>query len=720
RAFEGASSIGDVLHTCGTGPILTTNMLAAGDHLAVVEREAQHGLNIALKAQFVLAVEAIGAQLGLVRMLRGLNRQFGCLDNDQFEESAAERRLASNPGLRIVECWYWIRKLQARFFAGDYPAAIESSSRAQRLLRAMASAMAFEAAEYHLYSALSRAASCDSVKADERVQHLEVLAAHQRQLEIWAENCPETFENRAALVGAEIARIESRDLDAMRLYEKAIHSARTNGFVHNEAVANELAARFYAARGFETIAHAYLRQARYGYRRWGADGKVRQLDQLHPHLRTAEAAAAPTNTIQAPVDHLDLATVLKVSQAVAGEIVLEQLLDTLMRTALEQAGAERGLLLLPRGDELRLAAEATTRGDTVSVRLTDQAMATAALPQSIVQYVMRTQDSVLLDDAAAPHAFAADATLGAPHARSILCVPLLNQAKLTGVLYLDNTLTPHVFTPTRSAVLTLLASQAAISLENARLYAERQQAEEAVRQTQAELAHVARLTTLGELTASIAHEINQPLGAMVNSANACVRWLAAQNLERAQQSAVRIVADGQRAADIITRIRALAQNAPPHKDWLDLNTTIRDVLALARSAVHRHGVVVETQLAADVPRIRGDRIQLQQVLLNLLMNAIEAMSDGGDGPRVLGVRSAPDAAPGVLVTVRDSGPGLDPQQLDRLFDAFYTTKPQGLGLGLAISRRIIAAHGGRLWASANVPHGAVLQFTLPIGSEEGA
>src|SRR5262249_37179225 len=151
------------------------------------------------------------------------------------------------------------------------------------------------------------------------------------------------------------------------------------------------------------------------------------------------------------------------------------------------------------------------------------------------------------------------------------------------------------------AVLTLLASQAAISLENARLYAERQQAEEAVRQAQAELAHVARLTTLGELTASIAHEINQPLGAMVNSANACVRWLAAPNLERAPQSAMRLVADGQRAGEIITRIRALAQNAPANKDWLDLNATIRDVLALARSEVHRHGVTVETQLAAAVP-----------------------------------------------------------------------------------------------------------------------
>ena len=183
---------------------------------------------------------------------------------------------------------------------------------------------------------------------------------------------------------------------------------------------------------------------------------------------------------------------------------------------------------------------------------------------------------------------------------------------------------------------------------------------------------------------------------------------------------MRIVADGQRAADTITRIRALAQNAPAQKDWLDLNATIRDVLALARSEVHRHGVVVETQLAAAVPRIRGDRIQFQQVLLNLLMNAIEALSGVGDGPRVLVVRSAPEAVSGVRVTVRDSGPGLDPQQLDRLFEAFYTTKPQGLGLGLAISRRIIEAHGGRLWATANVPHGAVFQFTVPRGSEEGA
>ena len=259
-------------------------------------------------------------------------------------------------------------------------------------------------------------------------------------------------------------------LDAERLYEQAIRSARANGFVHNEALAYELAARFYAARGFEEIAHVYLRNARYGYLRWGADGKVRQLDQLYPHLREEERAPGSTSTIGAPVEHLDLATVIKVSQAVSGEIVLEKLIDTLMRTAIEQAGAERGLLILARGDEQRIAAEATTSGDTVVVQLRDEPVTAAVLPESVLHYVVRTQESVILDDATAQNPFSADPYIRQHHARSILCLPLINQAKLIGVLYLENNLTPRVFAPARIAVLKLLASQAAISLENTRLY----------------------------------------------------------------------------------------------------------------------------------------------------------------------------------------------------------------------------------------------------------
>jgi PAS domain S-box-containing protein len=247
---------------------------------------------------------------------------------------------------------------------------------------------------------------------------------------------------------------------------------------------------------------------------------------------------------------------------------------------------------------------------------------------------------------------------------------------------------------------------------------ERKRAEETLRQTEAELAHVARVTTLGEMTASIAHELNQPLGAVVNNASACLRWLAGQapNLEEARQSAALIIADGHRAGEIISGIRALVNKAPPQKDWLDINETITEVIALARSEAQKNRVLLQTQLSSDLPLILGDRIQLQQVILNLIINAIEAMSGVGENPRELLVGSAKDESQGVLVAVRDSGPGLDPKNLDHIFTAFYTTKPQGMGMGLAISRSIIEAHGGRLWATANDGPGATFQFTLQVSS----
>jgi len=479
RTFDAANKIGDLCFAAYSCNNVNTNLLAAGDPLVEVQREAESGLEFAQKARFGLVIDIIAAQLGLIRTLRGLSSKFGSFNDERFDELRFEERLARDPTLALPECFYWIRKLQARFLAADYASAMDASLRAQRLLWAVPSN--FETAEYHFYRALSHAASWESASADQQQQHLEALAAHRQQLEIWAESCPENFENRVALVSAEIARIEGRELDAERLYEQAICSARANGFVHNEALADELAGRFYAARGFEKIARAYLREARYGYLRWGADGKVKQLDQLYPDLRKEEPLPGTTNTIMAPVELLDLATVIKVSQAVSSEIVLETLIDTLMRTAIEHAGAERGLLILPRGDDLWIEAEATTSGDAVIVHLRGAPLAAAALPESIVHYVQRTQENVILDDASARNPFTADTYVVQHHARSILCLPLINQAKLSGVLYLENNLTAHVFTPTRIAVLKLLASQAAISLTNTSLFRDLEEREAKIR-----------------------------------------------------------------------------------------------------------------------------------------------------------------------------------------------------------------------------------------------
>ncbi|GLR84067.1 trifunctional serine/threonine-protein kinase/ATP-binding protein/sensor histidine kinase [Bradyrhizobium iriomotense] len=837
RGFEMANASGDLTYAIFGFKNLITNLLVSGEPLEEVHREAEQGLAIARKARFGFAVDWFTAQLMLIRSLRGSSLDLDSPDNAGYGDSWFERHLEEDPPLALCTCTYWMHKLQACVLAQDYPAGIDAAARAAALLWSTRSFL--EAADYHFYAALSRAAACDSANGEERTQHFDALLNHHRQLTVWTENCPSNFANRAGLVSAEIARLEGRDLDAMRFYDGAIRSAREHGFIQNEGIANELAARFYATRSFETISNAYLRNARHCYLRWGADAKVRQLDRLYGYLGGEPALPHATSTISTPIEQLDFATVIKVSHAVSGEMVLEKLIDRLMRTAIEHAGAQRGVLILRRADDLQIAAEATTSGDAIIVSPREASITPAGLPESVVHYVVRTQESVILNDASAENPFSSDVYVREHHARSILCLPLINRAKLIGVLYLENNLTPHVFTSARIAVLEPLASQAAISLENARLYrdaqqmeaylkaaqtlshtgsfgwrlgtgeivwseetyqitgydrgtkptlelifarihpedvasvqdaldrttqngtdldfehrfllpdgsvryvhvvanairdesgdieyvgaimdiTERKQAEDALRKSQGELAHVARVMTMGELVTSIAHEINQPLASVVTSATACLRWLDAEKLGEARRSATRAIAEGHRASEIIGRIRALANKAPPRKDRIDVNETILEVIALARGEMQRNGVALETQLSEHVPVILADRVQLQQVILNLIVNAIEAMNGVSEGLRVLLVRSGDDDTKHVVISVQDSGPGLDPSSLEHLFDAFYTTKPHGLGMGLSISRSIIDAHGGRLWATANVPQGAIFQFTLPIGGERAA
>jgi PAS domain S-box-containing protein len=520
---------------------------------------------------------------------------------------------------------------------------------------------------------------------------------------------------------------------------------------------------------------------------------------------------------------------------VSGEIVLEKLVETLVRTAIEHAGAERGVLILQRGGELSIQAEANTSGSSVMFRLRETPVSAAELPESVVRYAARTQESVILDDASARNPFSTDEYIRKQRARSVLCLPLVKQGALVALLYLENNLAPNVFTPARSSVLKVLASEAAMSLENSRLYRELQEreakirrlvdaniigvmiadldgpiieandaflhivgysrddlvagrvrwtalmpaewhaatqraiaeiratgrcdtyqkeylrkdgsrvpvlvggaafedtrtqwvsfvldltedkrAEEALQRAHAELAHVTRVTTLGELAASIAHEVNQPLAAIVADANACLNWLAGTNprLDMVHGALAAIVRDGHRAADVVQRIRQLAAKAVPPKAAVDLNDVVREVIPLVRATLLRHEVSLAVELASELPRVLGDRVQLQQVILNLVMNGTEAMAGVEDRLRELTIRSQPHDGEHVTLAVHDTGVGIDPNHLDRLFNAFFTTKPGGMGMGLSISRSIVEAHGGRLWATPNAPHGATFHLSLPVG-----
>jgi PAS domain S-box-containing protein len=836
RGFDAAHRNGDLTYSAYSWKILITNYLMAGDPLAEVQSESEKALAFATKSRFGLMVVICGTQRGLIRTLRGLTPRFGCFDDEDFDEQRTERHLAGNPVMSLAEFFYWTRKLQARFFAGDHVAAVAASERAQGLVWTATSQVT--SADLPFYGALAHAASWDSASSEEQQRHLQALSAHHRQLKVWSEYCPANFENRAALVGAEIARVEGRKMDAEHLYEKAIRSARENGFVQNEGLAHELAAQYYLRRGLETAGYAYLRNARNCYQHWGAHGKVKQLDERYPR-QYGERISDLSAMNGASLGQVDVETVVKASQALSIEMVLPGLIEKLLRIAVEHAGAERGLLILIRNGEPRIEAEATTGSGKIDVVVRQKHIEPPDLPQSALHYTIRTQESLLLDDASSDNVHSKDEYVLRQRSKSILCLPIVKQGKLVGVLYLENNLAPFAFTPNRITVLQLLASQAAISLENATLYSDLQlqagllqrlpvsawtlkpdgtpdfvnqvwldyaghtldfvrshpeawmaavhpddrelavkcfwegvhsgrgfametrslraqdgtyrwhlqqavvvhdsegrvlkfvgtttdiddqkRAEEALRQSQGDLARINRVTTMGELAASLAHEISQPISGVITNANVSLRKLGRNEpeLDGAREAITKIMRDGQRAAEILANIRAQFRKGIVDREVFDVNQINLETLALLRGDAMRYDISIRTEFAADLPLIAGDRVQLQQVAMNLILNSIEAMKDV-EGTRDLVIKSERAQHAGIIVSFIDTGIGLPPQLADRIFDPFVTTKQHGTGMGLRISRSIIESHGGRLWAVNSQGRGATFQFELPPAIPERA
>jgi PAS domain S-box-containing protein len=839
--FRTGIETGDLTSAGYSRDHLITGFLLRNDPLDAVWRESEKALEFVLKARFQHLTDVIVSQQRFIATMQGRTATFSTFSDTQFDELAFEAELTGKRSATIV-CLYWILKLKARFLSGDYAEALAAAGKAKALL--WAAAGSFQLLDYFYYTALTVAALYENGSADEQQSWGELLAMHRDQLHEWTDSYPPTFADKHALVSAEIARIERRDADAMRLYEQAIESTREHGFVQNEGLAHEVVAHFFAARGFNTIAHGCLREARRCYFRWGATGKVRQLEQLHPHLRDAPVPASLTATIGAPVGQLDVGTVVKAAQAVSGEIELGKLIEMLLRIALEHAGADRGLLILFAGEAPQIAAEAAAGRGDIEVTLLQAAASPAELPESVLHYAIRTRESVILDDTLAQNPFSADDYLRRKRARSVLCLPLVKQSKLIGMLYLENSLAAHVFTPARISVLELLASQAAISLENARLYkdlgerelrirrlvdaniigimiwtvdgqiieaneallgmlgysnedlvsgrlrrrdltpaewhdaddkalaglqatgtiqprekeffrkdgsrvpvlvgaaslegsreetvsfvldlSEHKRAEQSLRESQRRygeaqmaLAHANRVTTMGQLTATIAHEVNQPLAGVIANAEACLRWLdrATPDLAAARRSVEWIIDDGNRTSEVIRRVRALANKTEIEKVLLDVNDLVREVIALLQRELTNHQVTLRTEFAPALPTILGDRVQVQQVMINLVMNGIEAMQSTTERRRELVIQSRRDEPQQVLVSVTDCGVGISAENADRLFNPFFTTKSSGMGMGLSICRSIIESHGGRLWATTNLHHGATFQFTLPVNGD---
>jgi len=680
------------------------------------------------------------------------------------------------------------------------------------------------------FQALAAAALHDSAPPEDRPELFAVVTAALEPLGKMAAYGPGNYGDRVALVQAEIARLEGRDLETMRLYDRAITSARENGLLHRESLAHEIAGRFYASRGFETIARAYLGSARAGYLRWGATAKVKQLDHQYPSL--PEPSSANGGTTVAALEHLDLLAVVRASQAVSGEIVLERFVEKLLTLMLESAGAERAALIRPRESAFVVEAEAKASRKGIEVRVVNAVLRPDHFPESMLRFASRTRQQVLLDDATVPNPHSDDPYVLGSRPRSVLVLPLLKQSALVALLYLENRLATHAFTPGRVAVVQLLASQAAISLETARLYQSLERAEErfskAFRDSPSPMAIVrmkdeiildanARfLETYGlSREALIGHSIRE-LGLMEREeARRLAALVAAQGRLRDEEIAVRnrqgqtlsllaslepIDLDGEACAfithvDITARKQMELQLRQSQKmeaigrlaggvahDFNNLLTVIngssimalgemdasdpqyellreildageraagltRQLLAHSRTQVQQtkpwnlNGIVeamvpmlkrligedtrLETELDPGLGQARVDRGQVEQILLNLVVNARDASPRGG---RIairtgnvgrdhadLGPRGAGANGPHVMLAVSDTGCGMTAAVKARLFEPFFTTKPQGqgTGLGLSVVYGIVKQSGGTISIDSEPGQGTLVCIYFP-------
>lgn len=701
-AREGVSTgraAGDLGMACYACNHLVSDLIVMGEHLPLLEREIERGFALTREIGYVDVEQIIAAQHGLVRSLRYGTDPLAFAGPAEQPVADHEGRLISRPTLFWQALYAGMRDV----YLGQFESAAAWLAHAESWLWSLPAHI--DVANYHLFRAIADA------HAGPMPGQAEALAAHSQRLSQWAALNPRTFRSKALIVEAELARLRGQASDAIALYDRAARTALAGGFVHEQALVHDLAGRLCAEAGMTTAAHEHFRRSRDAYRAWGADAMVHLLEERHPAL-AVDASGSAAVVGAAGESALDLAVAIEAAQALSEEIVLDRLVETLMKHMIVHAGARQGMLLLMRDGTPQIEAVGRVVDREVAVTRASGQPSEQKMPSAILNTVLRTKKIFISGEEFDP--------MRPQGARSVLCLPLVKRGELIGLLYLENDLAPGVFTPARTNLLEILAAQAAISLTTAALYAElleenalRERTEASLRTARAELAKTSHLTVMGGLAASIAHEINQPLSVIVANAGAALRWLKRDvpDLPEALASLDSIRQDGLRAANIVKGLRALAKQAPLVLVPTDVDALIREVLRLTATEIEAKHVQVVTALDTEEALVPADPVQLQQVLVNLIINAAEAMETEPERKLFITSQRKPDA---IVVRIRDTGPGLNTDDPDRIFQAFFTTKPNGMGMGLAICRSIIEAHAGKLEAQSTPEGGTSFQFSLPL------
>lgn len=783
QGLQSGLEAGDIEFASHCGGIYCQQIFLTGEPLEVVGQQQSQLLNLMmkLKQEFSIYFARIWKQLTL-NLLDQAEDKF-CLVGESFNELESLPLFIETNNHTLLFITYATKAILSYFFK-DYQSAVTNACLAEAYEKAVAGMIVI--AEHNFYYSLALLDLYPTASKREQKRSLSKVKANQKRMKQWATHAPCNFEHKYELVEAQTARRLGRTLAAMEHYDRAIQGAIEQKYVQIEALANELAAEFYLSLNKEKIAYLYMVEAHFGYVRWGAIAKVRELELRYPQIFSQVAPRTTTVTLNQKVistldatqiyfstttsdgSLLDLTTVMKASLAISEEIVLDRLLSKLIKTVIENAGAQKGILLVRKSDQLVIEAVGVVDEAEVAVRQSLPIDQSPDLPVAIVHYVDRTQKNLVLEDAADEPLFEVDPYLQLHRPKSILCIPILNQGKCIAILYLENNLVAGAFTSDRVEVLKILCSQAAVSLENALLYerlegyshtleAKVQERTQELNERHDQLEHTLqqlkaaqgqiilqeKLASLGSLTAGIAHELRNPLNFINNFAavsadiiqelitefpnpskplEAGTVELMKETLTNITENLAEIEQQGQKAGRIIQNMLMLARHGSGKPQLTDLNALIADSIHLVyhslRAKNPTFGITIKTQYDDSLEKILISPQNISRAFINILENACYA----AQAKKLINVTFTSlvliktiNLYNRVEIHIRDNGLGIAPNNLSKIFDPFFTTKPPGEGTGLGLSLAydlVVGQHRGEIQVDSEL--GAYTEFIIAL------